>query len=284
MGQTVFTANPPVAYPGMPADSGFTDDISAIVDEADGIEPGLVVFRGGTRLERPPLAILPPEAAAAADVDAIKTNIGSTAGVQSFTTADFNGAVGAGRISPPAKIDLVLSSHADWDATNATLVYEDEHGVRQTETLAIPNGGNATVSSTGYASKVISLSIPAQSGTGGTATLGTSASKSFSGGDILGIAVRTHHTRLDLSSSGNEVYEDATSIPVRRRGRIWVEVENAFEAGDRPLVRLTATGAEKQGAIRVGDTDSGDAVYLPSAVMTTGGGAGDLGILEINLP
>lgn len=284
MAQTSFSASPAVAFPGMPADTGFTDDISAIVESADGLEPGLVVFRGGTRTERPPIAVPAPTAAAAADVDAIKTNIGSTAGVQNFTTADFNGATGAGRISPAAKIDLVLSNHADWDATNATIVYEDQHGVRQTETLAIPNGGNATVSTTGYATKVISLSIPAQSGTGGTATLGTSASKSLAGADILGISLRTHRTRLDLSSSGSEVYEDESSIPVRRRGRVWVTVENAFEAGDRPLVRMVATGDEKLGAIRVGDTDSGDAVYLPSAEMVTGGGAGDLGILEINLP
>lgn len=279
--QTSYTQDPVAAFPGMPADTGIKDDIEAVVDEANGIEPGLVVLRGtgGDRT-----AILPLNAGV--DVDAIKTNIGSTAGTQNFTVADFNGAIGAGRITPASKIDLVLSSHADWDATNATIGYEDEHGVLRSETLAIPNGGNATVSTTGYAREVKTLTIPTQSGTGGTATLGVSATRSFGlhqpAGEVLGVAVRKHKARSDGSVSNNQVYLVDEVVPLRRKGRIWVTVENAFTAGDRVLVRAIAAGAEKLGAVRVGDTDSGDCIELPGARLLNSGSAAGLGLLEVN--
>lgn len=275
--QTTYTSEPAVAFPGMPADSGFKDDISTIVEETGGIEPGLVVVRGtgGDNTAR-----LPP--ATAADLDSIKTNIASTAGVQNFTVADFNGAIGDDRIYPPAKISLVLSSHADWNATNATIVYEDQDGVRQTETLAIPDNGNATVTTTGYASRVISLSIPAQAGAGGTATLGTSASVTIGGADVLGVSIRTHHARRDSGVADTEVYEDETTMPVRRKGRVWVTVENAFEAGDRVFVRTVAGVGEQLGALRT-DTDAGDAVPWTGGRLMSSGSAGDLGILEVNV-
>src|SRR5688500_5297032 len=109
MAQTSFTAKPPLGFPGMPHDTGFTDDISCIVEEADGIAPGLVVVRGTDRERQ---AKLP------------------------------------------------------------------------------------------------------------TAT--------FAATEVLGISVRTHHARLDLSATGTENYENESSIPVRRKGRIWVEIEDAF--------------------------------------------------------
>ncbi len=278
MPQTTYSSTPAVAYPGMAADSGVNDNLSAVVEESGGIKPGLLVVRGvgGDRTARLPPAVV-------ADADSIKTNIGSTAGVQSFTTSDFNGVIGAGLISPPAKIDLVLSSHADWDATNATLVYEDEHGVRQTETLAIPNGGNATVTSSGYASRVISLSIPAQSSTGGTATLGTSATRTLGGGDVLGVSLHSQKGLVTPGQTDNEKYEDDDVMPYTRNGRIYVTVENAFAAGDRPLVRCIATGAEQLGAFRVGDSDSGDCFPVPGLRLMNSGAAGALGVLEVDL-
>lgn len=279
MAQLSYSQNPAKAYPGMPADNGFKDDVSCVVEETNGIEPGLVVMRGtgGDKTVR-----LPP--AATADVDAIAATIGSTAGEQVLDTGgELDGVIGLGLISPPSRIDLILDSHVDWDATSATLVYEDENGVEQTETLSIPNGGNATVSSVGYASRVVSLTIPAQSGTGGTATLGIqgAAGRSLGGGDVMGVSLRTHKTRADLSAADNELYEDEDVLPVRRQGRIFVTVENAFAAGDRPLVRLVAAGAEKLGAIRVGDNDGGDCAPWPNARLLTSGSAGAIGVLEI---
>lgn len=285
MAQASFTADPRVALPGLKADHGLTDEISTIVGEPDGIEPGLFVVRGGTGAERPPIAALPggTGGAMAADVDAIKTNGVSTAGVQNLTVADFNGVIGDDEISPPKKVTWTFNSHADWDATNMTFVYEDENGVEQTELVAIPNGGNATVTSTGYVTRAISLSIPAQTGTNGTYTMGTSATATLAGTEVIGVSVRTHHARLDLAASGLDTYEDETSMPVMRRGRIWMVIENAFTAGDRVLARVIATGDEKLGAARAGSTDSGDAFQVPGAQLMTSGDAGDLGIVELNL-
>lgn len=285
MPQSTFTADPRVALPGMPADVGLTDDISTIVGEAAGIEPGLFVVRGGTGDERPPIAALPggTGGAIAADADAIKTNGVSTAGVQNLTTADFNGVIGDDEISPPKKLTVTFSSHADWDATTMTITFEDENGVEQTENIAIPDGGNVTRTTTLYASRVLSASIPAQAGTNGTYTIGTAAAATLAGAEVLGVSVRTHHARLDLAASGLDTYEDETSMPVRRKGRIWMVIENAFKAGDRVFARAVAAGAEKLGAARVANTDSGDSIAVPGAVLMTSGDAGELGIVELDM-
>lgn len=275
--QTTYSQDPSVAYPGQPADNGFKDDISTIVEETDGIAPGLVVFRGtgGDRTARLPTS-------PAADVDAIIATIGSTAGEQVLDGAELDGDIGAGIISPAAKIDLILDSHTDWDATSATLAYEDEDGVYRTETLSIPDGGNTTVTSTGYARRVISLTIPAQTGTGGSATLGVSATRIIGGADVLGVSVRTHKTRTTFAATDSEVYDDEATMPVRRKGRIFVEVENAFVAGSGVLVRCIAAGAERLGAVRVDGTDGGDCVAWKHARLLTSGSAGEVGELEVN--
>lgn len=281
MPQTTVTSAPARAVAGQLADGGPTDIISARVDAAAGIAPGLAVFRtsSGDATAGFPTSI-------AQDVDAIKTTFGSTAGIQSFTTADFNGAIGAGRIFPPAKIELVLSSHADWDATSATLTGLDENGLPVSETLTIPNGGNATVTSSNHYSFVKTLTIPAQSGVGGSATLGVSATRTLGGGDVLGVSVIDASKTLEssLSSSNNEVYEDDTVMPVLRKGRICVVCETAFTAGSCPLVRLVAAGAEQLGGFRTGTTDSGDAIEWRAARFLNSGSAAAVGVLEVNLP
>lgn len=161
--QTSFSARPPVGFPGMPHDVGFTDDISCIVEQDGGIAPGLVVIRGTDR-------------------------------------------------------------------------------ERQAK-------------------------LPAAT---------------FAATEVLGITVRTHHARLDLSSTGTENYEDEASIPVRRKGRIWVEIEDAFEAGDPVYVRFTAPGTEQIGAIRT-DADTANAVLVAGMRIVSSGAAGALGIVEVNL-
>lgn len=281
MPQTSVTSAPARAVAGQLADSGPVDIISTRVDATAGIAPGLFVFRttGGDAAAGFPTSI-------AQDVDAIKTTFGSTAGIQSFTTADFNGAIGDDRIFPPAKIELVLNSHTDWDATSATLTGYDENGLPVSETLSIPNGGNATVTSSNYYSFVTALTIPAQTGTNGSATLGVSATRTLDGRDCLGISVIDASKTLEtsLSSSNNEVYEDDSVMPVMRKGRICVDVETAWKAGDCPLVRLVAAGAEKLGAVRAGSTDSGDAIAFRRARFINSGTSAGVGVLEINLP
>lgn len=75
-------------------------------------------------------------------------------------------------MNSPRIVTLALSSHADWDATVATVTGLDAAGDIFRENLLIPNGGNTTVTGVRHFASVTSRYIPAQSGTGGTATLG----------------------------------------------------------------------------------------------------------------
>lgn len=109
------------------------------------------------------------------DVDAIVATGASTADTQTLTGASLDGATGNAVMAVPRYITLTFSSHADWDATTATLTGLDGNGNAQSESIAIPNGGNATATSTKRYLRVTSLAIPAQSGTGGTFTAGVSA-------------------------------------------------------------------------------------------------------------
>lgn len=61
------------------------------------------------------------------------------------------------------------------------------------------------------------------------------------------------------------VYRSGATVPVARKGCIWVEPENALAvAGGVVWVRLTAGAGEQAGAFR-NDTDGGDAVALTNA-------------------
>lgn len=110
------------------------------------------------------------------DADAIIATIGSTAGVQTLSGAALNGVVGGAEISPPRNLTFTINGHADWDASTGIVTGLDANGRVQTENVAIPNGlgaGAQVVTLSKIWSQITSFYIPAQSGTGGTATLGT---------------------------------------------------------------------------------------------------------------
>lgn len=109
-------------------------------------------------------------AASGDDADAILSGGASSGSVQTITT--FNGVVGAGLMNPPRALQLVLSSHADWDATTAVVTGTDGAGNAVSENFAIPNNGNTTVVGTTRFRSITQVVIPAQSGVGGTFTLG----------------------------------------------------------------------------------------------------------------
>lgn len=163
MAQTTMNENPDAGFPGDPADNGFKDDHSGIVEEADGISPGLGVVWG-------------------------------TAGKQ----------------------------------------------------VSLPSG-------------------------------------TFTDAEFAGFSVRRHKARPDLAVADNEDYQDEESIPIRRNGRLKVEVEDAFSVGDPVFVRHTAPAAETLGAVRT-DADVDEADQVAGARFVSEGGAGDIGVIEINLP
>lgn len=106
------------------------------------------------------------------DADAIITSRASSGSDQTVTGAGLNGFIGVQVMDPPRPVTLTLSNHADWDATTAVVTGTNAAGATIFENLAIANGGNATVTGTKYFRTVTSVLIPAQSGTGGSFTLG----------------------------------------------------------------------------------------------------------------
>lgn len=280
--QTSFTAVPGKARPGQLADEAYNEILSAIVDHAtpgSTIEPGLLCLRtsGGDSAVSTPAAL-------AVDDDSISgTAIATAASTQTLDT-ELAGVIGTGRISPPRKITIARSSHANQDAVTAVLTGLDENGLPVTENFAFADAGGDSFTSTYYYSYVVSLVIPAQGGTGGTTLIGTAGptGATLEGGDVMGVSIHRHKGLVVPSSSNNENYEDGVQMPVLKTGRIFAAIENAFRAGDAVLVRVVAAGAEKLGAFRVQTTDSGDAIPCRRARLLSSGSAGEIGVLAVD--
>jgi len=214
----------------------------------------------------------------AADADAFATAsvIISSASNQTIAAASFDGVVGSTIMRQARNVTLTLSNHADWDATTAIVYGLDANGAPCSESLTIPNGGNATVSGLTLFTAVTSLYIPAQSGTGGTATLGF--------GSILGPCdaacaglVPFETSRSSLTFASGEV------CPVVRKGRVWVTSETAVTEGGNVFVRSVATGNESVGALRA-TPDSTDCALLRGARWASTTAAAGLALVELNLP
>ena len=102
-------------------------------------------------------------------------------------------------------------------------------------------------------------------------------------GKVAGIAVHSHAVEQNKGGINNLGYEPQSAISVLRKGRCYVEVEDAVVKGGLPFVRFAASASEQLGAFR-SDADTADAVALPNARYTTSAGAGELAEVEINLP
>lgn len=242
---------PDAATAGMVADVAPRRIDTVIVESA--IAAGLAVVHGSTtRTEGA------PPSAPVADVDAIVATGGASAATaQTVQTTALNGVVGQGLISPPKNITLTLSSSSDWDATTAVLLGEDEDGRVIEEDFVIPNNGNATVTGNKIFSKVTSLTIPAQTGTGGTFTLGTGAKLGAIDSIMHGVSV------YDASREPG-VYAADYPMPVIRQGVVYVDSETAVNPSLPVLVRFVAGGNEALGAFRA-TADSNDLGRLRNA-------------------
>jgi hypothetical protein len=243
---------------------------------AGALAPGLMAFRGTTDdTARAPAAT----DAATADVDAFVTTTATAAGILTLDDGtEVAGVIGLAEFFPPRRIDFILSSHANWDLTVAVLTYEDEQGRIVAENLNIPDTGGVTLTSAGFARRFVSLVIPAQSGTGGSFTVGTNAALGDVGYRALGISV------YDATREPG-AYAQYDDLPICRRGTIWVTAENAVNDGDDVYVRFISGGAsEVYGALR-SDSDAGDAVRLEGArFASTTTTTGQIARVELNLP
>ena len=271
--QLTYSQTPDAYAEGDLADSGPHDIVSTIAETDTTIEPGLVVVRGTDPDRQAQL----PESTGA-DADAIHDGTATVALGQTITS--FNGTIGNDLLAVPLLPVLTIASHADIAAGNWVLTYEDPDGVLRTLTVATTTDTGATGTGTYAMRRAISLVQPATDGTGGTFTVGTAAGGAL-GGETIGVAVRTHKARRDGASANCEDYEDESRMPVCRAGRIAVKPENAYRAGDRVFVRVTAGASERLGAIRVGDSDSGDCLEWAGARMVSSGAGGTIGVMQV---
>lgn len=66
------------------------------------------------------------------------------------------------------RVSFVFSNNAHWDATTLVLRGRDIRGNQISENIAIPNGGNNTVSSAKFYASIERITVPVQSGGAGT--------------------------------------------------------------------------------------------------------------------
>ncbi len=89
------------------------------------------------------------------------------------TPADWNMArIGNRTMVPARRISFVFSNHADWDATTIVVRGRDAQGKQISSNIAVPNGGNATVTTDKFFASIERISVPAQTGVGGTCAVG----------------------------------------------------------------------------------------------------------------
>jgi hypothetical protein len=216
-----------------------------------------------------------PNPDSAVDVDAFLTATATSASIVTHTS--FNGVVGTSDLQPARKLTFTLSSHADFNAVVAVVTYLDQGGRQVSENVNLPDAGNATVTTTGFVSKLISVVIPAQGGTGGSYTIGIAALAALTLADYVGVAIRIRgkHTlatsdlyRAMGGSTSNLVtadYIDNETVRLLETGDIAVYSEEAVADRDPVYVRIAAgAGGSVLGAYR-NDADTASAVLVPGA-------------------
>jgi hypothetical protein len=100
----------------------------------------------------------------AADTAPIASITAATIAQVLDTNAEFNrDRIGNREMDIPRRISFVFSNSAEWLASNITLTGECL-GVTVTETIAIPGGGNTTVTSSKFYTQITKISVPVQGG------------------------------------------------------------------------------------------------------------------------
>lgn len=261
MAQSTYTQTPAIGKRGGVSDDGHGDDLTVALAAAT--IPGRLLIRSNQTVSPIPVAEIP--VASAADPDAIIATGASSDAIQTLDAADFDG-VGAGGggayFNVPAFITFTFSNSTDWDATNITVTGIGADGEVATDTIAIPDGGNQTVTGDVAFWKITEVSIPAQTADGGTFTMGVAATgRELTGAQVLGVAKRDALVIDDDELAANRC------ASARRRGRIFVETDETVLVGAPAFVRVIADGVKLPGMFR-DDADSGAAVALTGARFT----------------
>lgn len=294
--QLSYLDNFALARAGMLADMSPRSIMSRIADGT--IKQGCGVFRvpsigapSSTPPGNPGRIWQNPGISVAADPDAILTTTAGNAAGVTVLAAAFNGVQAANEVFPPRQATITLANHADFDADADGLVftYVNHLGVTVSETFAVPDTGNTTLTTAGYCSIPISVAFAADSmsGAGATFTVGYAAlDASVTIADFLGVAVLDSATveSSPLSAAPTTetaIYADNATVPVLDSGKIWVKTEDACTERGAVYVRIAPSGANTQiGAFR-SDADGGNAVLVTNARWDRDSGANGLNVLVL---
>lgn len=187
-----------------------------------------------------------------ADVDSILATGGASAATaQTISGASLDGVIGQGRIVPAQQVSLVLNSSANWSASTMTVYGEDADGNSIAEDILIPASGNATIKTTLAFGRVVKLYIPAQGGTGGTFTVGTTPDAAeYSRSDLLGVAeYQSAHMPYTTATYAGGEYAANETVPYFDRGHVFMKTEAACTKGDKVFVRIVTSGADLPGQV-----------------------------------
>jgi hypothetical protein len=267
--QLSYSNLPAVGRPGMAVDT-----TNKIVNSglASGIvRAGLGVFRSpgavpGSNPASTRFIWQNPTGGSGANTTAIiASGLASSASIQTLTAA--NGSVGLGVMAPARRITLILSNHANWSATTAVITFVNAAGRTVSENLSIPSGGNTTLTTVAAARQFVSLVIPAQGGTSGTATVGIAAlDATVDIADFEGIALfDPGQTPGSVLDSNSFEYANGETVPMGLKGKFYATVEGSPTVGAAVYVRIASgSGGSQIGAFRL-DADSSTAVLVPNA-------------------
>lgn len=213
-----------------------------------------------------------------ADVDAIGT-ISSATGTKTLASGVTPGVVAGSTLQPARKLTITFDSSTDWDPTSGTLNYVDLNGQNRSEAVAISTSG--TFTSAFEAKTFTSLVVPAQTGSGGSATIGIAAldaDGTLTLADCVGVVQRqfmktmVNPSNLYIGPSSDGItnanvlahYVDGDTVPCLYEGSIVVATETAVAAGDPVYVRLGASGGLTQLGMFANAAGTG-LVLLPNA-------------------
>lgn len=206
-----------------------------------------------------------------ADADAILATGTSATGTD--TTMD--GAYGSTELQPPRIVTVTFDASTDWDATTGVLTGYNHAGQLVSENIAIAT--STAPSSVNRYTRVVSFQKPAQTGTGGTYTIGVAAYSALAAADFKGVAVRQpikttiataglfNYPGMLGQSTTTADYVDGEEVPVLSMGGIWVYAEEAIADGDPVYCRIASgAGGSVLGAFR-NDADTASCVAIPGA-------------------
>lgn len=271
--QTTANREPAAFRAGMIADSRPMRHVASKIASGN-IKAGIGAFGapglsapGDSPKADPGLIYQNPSPAAAVDVDAVVTTRATAATLVTLVAADFNGVHGAAECFPPRLLTITANSNANWDATNIEVTYIGADNLTHTELLAMPDGGNTTLTTTDRVKIPLSIKIPAQSGTGGSYTIGYAVlDASLTINDFMGVPVYdawTMEGRGENSDLGE--YAHGETVAVLRKGPVAVETEGTCPDQGDVYVRVSPNGGNTQiGKFRA-DADSATAVLVPNA-------------------